>query len=261
MSILEKIVEKKRERLSSSKYKTKLGDLKRIIANIERPRDFQKAIKRDSDCLKIIAEIKKASPSKEVIRTDFDPIKIAAVYEKKQVDAISVITEEDFFQGKLEFLSDVKKVVSVPVLRKDFIFDEYQIYEARAHGADALLLIAAILDDTQADEYLHLALDLGISVLFEVHDHKELESALKVNAPIIGINNRNLKTMEIDLDTSLILRKEIPSDRTVVSESGIKTREDVLKVGAAGIDAILVGTCLMESADIGGKIDYLMGRK
>ena len=159
----------------------------------------------------------------------------------------------------MEFLEDVKKIVSCPVLRKDFIFDEYQIYEARAKTADAVLLIAAILGLKQAEEYLHLARELGLSVLFEVHDFAELETALRIHAPVIGINNRNLKTLVIDLNTTFELKKEIPEDRTVVSESGIRTRDDVLRLEVMGIDAMLIGTSLMESQDIAGKIDDLRG--
>jgi indole-3-glycerol phosphate synthase len=260
MTILEKIVEKKKERLSLAKYNTSLSELMSMIRDVESPRDFGAAITRGADGIRIIAEIKKASPSRGLIRADFDHIMIASVYEAKKVDAISVITEEDFFQGRLDFLSGVKKEVTKPVLRKDFIIDEYQIFEARANQADAVLLIAALLDAGQAGEYLHLAKELGMSVLFEVHDHAELEIALRVDAPIIGINNRNLKTLSIDLDTSLILKKEISKDKVVVSESGIRKREDVLKVQSAEIDAVLVGTCIMESQDIGAKIDELMGR-
>jgi indole-3-glycerol phosphate synthase len=259
MSILGAIVTKKRERLVSAKMRASVAELKSIIRDIEAPRDFRQAIKRDGETLKIIAEIKKASPSRGLIRKIFDPSQIASVYESKKVNAVSVITEEDFFQGKLDFLPDVKRTVTMPVLRKDFIFDEYQIYEARANGADALLLIAAILDQREAEEYFHLSHDLGMSVLFEVHNFSELEKALRINAPIIGINNRDLKTLSIDLNTSLQLKKEIPVDIISVSESGINRREDVVKIEAAGIDAMLVGTCLMESPDIGGKIDQLRG--
>jgi indole-3-glycerol phosphate synthase len=230
-----------------------------MINDIEATRDFQKAIKRSGDTLKIIAEIKKASPSKGLIRADFSHTAVASIYEAKKVDAISVLTEEDFFQGRLDFLEDVKKVVSCPELRKDFIFDDYQIYEARAKKADAVLLIAAILELKQAEEFLHLALELGLSVLFEVHDFADLETALRINAPVIGINNRNLKTLAIDLNTTFKLKKEIPEGHVVVSESGIRTREDVEKIESAGIDAMLVGTCLMESPDIGAKIDALRG--
>jgi indole-3-glycerol phosphate synthase len=260
MTVLDKIVAKKRERLFSVKGNTPLSELKALIGDIEKPRDFAGAVKRGAEDIRLIAEIKKASPSRGLIRRDFDHIGIAAVYEDRKVAAISVLTEEDFFQGNLTFLGDVKRHTTRPVLRKDFIFDEYQIYEARANRADALLLIAAILDTGQAAEYLALAQELGMAVLFEVHDYEELEKALTVNARIIGINNRNLKTLSIDLAHSLTLKKEIPEDRIVVSESGIRTGEDVLKIASAGIDAILVGTCLMESRDIGAGIDRLRGK-
>ncbi len=219
MSILDTIVTRKKERVASAKMRTPLGELKSVIRDRETPRDFQRAIKRDAGGLRIIAEIKKASPSKGLIRADFNHTTIASIYEAKEVDAVSVLTEEDFFQGSLKILEDVKKIVSCPVLRKDFIFDEYMIYEARAIGADAILLIASILDMKQAEEYLSLASEIGLSVLFEVHDFDQLERALRINAPVIGINNRNLKTLSIDLGTSIRLKTEIPADRVVVSES------------------------------------------
>jgi indole-3-glycerol phosphate synthase len=175
------------------------------------------------------------------------------------VNAISVLTEEDFFQGRLEFLADVKTISLLPVLRKDFIVDEYQIVEARANQADAILLIAALLDAGQAGEYIHMAKEFGMAVLFEVHDQGELEMALEIDAPIIGINNRNLKTLQIDLNTTFTMKREIPADRIVVSESGIRTRDDVIRLEEAGVDAMLIGTSLMESRDIGGKIDELRG--
>ncbi len=259
MSILDTIVERKKERLLLARLRKPLSELKAVIRDMEPPRDFHRAIGRGAGPIRMIAEIKKSSPSKGLIRKDFDPVLIASIYERKAVDAVSVITEEDFFHGRLDFLPGVKATVAVPVLRKDFIFDEYQIYEARANGADALLLIASILDSAQASEYLHLARELGMSVLLEVHDSEELGKALETKARIIGINNRDLKTMTIDLATSVRLKKAVPDDRTVVSESGISRREDVIAIESAGIDAMLVGTCLMESKDIGAKIDQLRG--
>ena len=250
---------RKKERVASAKMRVPLARLKSAIGDREASRDFQKTVKRDTGNLRIIAEIKKASPSKGLIRADFSHTAVASIYEAKKVDAVSVLTEEDFFQGSLKFLEGVKKIVSCPLLRKDFIFDEYQIYETRANSADAVLLIAAILDLKQAEEYLHLSFELGLSVLFEVHNFDELEKALRINAPVIGINNRDLKTLSIDLATSARLKREIPSDKVVVSESGIRKREDVEMIESAGIDAILVGTCLMESPDIGRKIDELRG--
>jgi indole-3-glycerol phosphate synthase len=258
MSILNIIVEKKKERLFLSKKKTSLPELKSIIKDTSKPRDFQKVIKRDPDNIKLIAEIKKASPSKGVIRKDFDPLSIAKIYEEKTVHAVSVLTEEDFFQGSLQFIPQVKQVLTKPVLRKDFIFDEYQIYESRANQADAILLIAAILEKNQAAEYLHLSKELGLSVLFEIHNFEELEMALFIKCDIIGINNRDLKTLKIDIQTTFDIKREIPSDKIVVSESGIKTTEDVNKLREAGIDAMLIGTSFMEANDIGKKIDELM---
>lgn len=260
MNILNKIVEKKKKRLSFSKTKVSLREMRSKASNAERPKNFKDAIKRDSSPIRLIAEIKKASPSRGVIRQDFDPTTIASIYEKKDVDAVSILTEEDYFQGKLEYLLEVKKVTNSPLLRKDFIFDEYQIYESKVSGADAMLIIASLLDKNQAAEYLYLAKELGLSVLFEIHDFKELEMALLINADIIGINNRDLKTSSIDLNTTFELKKEIPFDKIVVSESGIKTREDVKRLQDAGIDSILVGTAFLEEVDIAKKIDELMGR-
>jgi indole-3-glycerol phosphate synthase len=259
MSILNTIVEKKKERLLMAKSLTPLTELKSIISDIDKTRDFKKAIKRDSDNIKLIAEIKKASPSKGPIRKDFNHLAIARIYEEKNVNAVSILTEENFFMGSLNFLSDIKKVLTKPILRKDFIFDEYQIYESRANEADAILLIATILDKNQAAEYLHLSKELGLSVIFEAHNFKELEMALFINSDIIGINNRDLKTLEVDINTTFKLKKEIPSKKIIVSESGIKTREDVKRLEEAGIHAILVGTTFMETGDIAVKIDELMG--
>jgi indole-3-glycerol phosphate synthase len=259
MSILDAITEKKKERLSYAKGKVRLRELKLKIPDTEKPRDFKGAISRGKGCIRLIAEIKQASPSRGAIRRDFDPLDIARVYEEKKVDAISVLTEQDFFFGNLEFVPAIKHAVTKPVLRKDFIFDAYQIYESRAYGADAILLIASLLDRTRAEEYLHLCGELGLSVLFEVHGPDELEKVLRLNARIIGINNRDLNTLTVDLGTTFVLKKEIPEDRIVVSESGIRTRGDIEKLEEAGVDAVLIGTSLMESQDIGGKIDELMG--
>ncbi|MFN3396295.1 MAG: indole-3-glycerol phosphate synthase TrpC [Thermodesulfovibrionales bacterium] len=256
MSILDGIIEKKKERLRHVKSKTSLSEIKAMISGLDSTRDFKKAIKREKN-IRLIAEIKKASPSKGIIRADFDLERIVSIYEEKAVDAISVITEEDFFLGSTDYIKIVKDRVTRPVLRKDFIFDDYQIYESRAFGADAILLIGAILDRVQAEEYLHMARELGLAVLFEVHDYHDLEKALRIDADIIGINNRDLKTLMVDINTTFLLKKEIPSDRLTVSESGIKSREDVLRLDLAGIDAMLVGTTLMESEDIGKKIEEL----
>ena len=260
MSLFTKIVEKKRERLDFLKTKVPLREIKSRASDIERGGDFKAASKRDSGPIKLIAEIKKASPLKGVIRQDFDPVTIASIYEGKAVDAISVLTEEDYFQGRLEYLLEAKRVTSRALLRKDFIFDEYQIYESKANEADAILLIATILDKNQAAEYLHLSEELGLSVVFEVHDLKELEMALLIDATVIGINNRDLKTFEVDTNKTFRLKKEIPANKIIISESGIRTREDVIRLEEAGIDAMLIGTSIMEAKDIGKKIDELMGK-
>lgn len=258
MGILRDIVTKKKDRLKDLKSRIPLSELKRNISGTRQPRDFQTAVKRLADGkIRLIAEIKKASPSRGLIRKRFDHISIAGIYEEKEVSAISVLTEEDYFQGSLSFLRDVRAISAKPVLRKDFIFDEYQIYESRAHEADAILLIAAILGRNQAVDYLHIAEELGLFVLFEIHDFKELETALYVNCAIIGINNRDLKTLEIDINTTCKLKKFIPFGKIVVSESGIETRDDVKMLAAAGVDAMLIGTSFMQAEDIGQQIKEL----
>jgi indole-3-glycerol phosphate synthase len=259
MSVLAKIVEKKRERIGIARARSPLSDLRAKISGLERPRDFAKAVTGNAGRVRLIAELKKASPSRGLIRQDFDHKKIASIYEAKGVDALSVLTEEDFFQGRLDYLPEVRAITSRPLLRKDFLIDDYQIFEARAFQADAVLLIAAILEKNQAAEYIACAGELGMAVLFEVHDLRELEMALLVDAPIIGINNRNLKTLQIDLETTFQLRREVPPGKIVVSESGISRHEDVMKLLEAGVDAMLVGSSFMSSPDIGRKIDELRG--
>ncbi len=252
-------METKRERLSSIKAKVSISEIKSRATDIEKLKDFKTAVKRTNNRIRLIAEIKKASPLLGVIRKGFDFIKIASVYDKKNVDAISVLTEEDYFQGRLEYVKRINAITTKPILRKDFIFDEYQIYESKVYRADAILLIASVLGRNQASEYLNLAYELGLSVLFEVHDFNELEMALMTDADIIGINNRDLKTLSVDINTTLKLKNEIPPYKVIVSESGIKTREDVLKLEDAGVDAILVGTVFMEAENIEKKIDELIG--
>ncbi|HXX57722.1 MAG TPA: indole-3-glycerol phosphate synthase TrpC [Thermodesulfovibrionales bacterium] len=259
MSVLHAIAEKKRERLDDRKRNVSRNELKARIQEVEKPRDFTAAVRRGAGRIRIIAEIKRASPSRGLIKKDFDPGQVASVYEEKSVDAVSVITEEDFFLGDLRYIEAVKRIVTRPVLRKDFIVDEYQIYESKAYGADAVLLIGALLEKAQAGEYLDLCGELGLSVLFEVHDFRELEGALRLDTDIIGINNRDLKSLAVDMETTFLLKREIPPDRITVSESGIKTRDDVQRLDAAGIDAMLIGTSLIESRDIAGKIDELRG--
>jgi indole-3-glycerol phosphate synthase len=265
MSILNKILEKKRERLGAARAKTPLKDIRKRAeeaAAAGAARDFTAALTRapgQSQRVRLIAELKKASPSKGLIRHDFDPRAIARVYAQKNAAAISVLTEEDFFMGDLEYLSAVRKITSCPLLRKDFIFDEYQVYETLSAGADAALLIAAALSRGQAGDLMAISKSLGLAVLFEVHNMKELETAMYLECPVIGINNRSLETLEVDLKTTFELLREIPGGRITVSESGIKTADDVKRLGDAGVHAILVGTRFMESPDIAAAIDELMG--
>lgn len=260
MGILDEIVSKRKSRLSDAKMRVPLTLLKSMITELSGVRSFDKALRRDKGkTLRVIAEIKKASPSKGTIRKDFDPVEIARIYDEKGAAAVSVLTEEDFFQGSLDYIPLVRGVTDRPLLRKDFIIDAYQIYEARAYRADAVLLIASLLGKGQADEYLHLADEIGLSVLFEVHSYKELDTALMLEAPIIGINNRNLDTLSIDLNTTVELLKDIPDDKIVVSESGISDRKDVEFFKKTLVDALLIGTALIKEEDIGGKFDELFG--
>jgi indole-3-glycerol phosphate synthase len=264
MGVLEEILRRKRERLSHVKTCAPLKELKARIGDMKPPLNFRGAIRRlrgpeaEPAGIRLIAEIKKASPSKGIIRADFDPVRIAEIYQGR-ADALSVLTEEDFFLGELGHIGRVKGVTDRPVLRKDFIVEEYQLYESRAAGADAMLLIGAALGRAQAEEFCRLAEGLGLQVLFEVHGLEELETALLIGADIIGINNRDLRTMAVDLGATFEMKREIPESKTVVSESGIRTRQDVLRLEEAGVDAMLVGTAFMEAPDIGEKMDELRG--
>jgi indole-3-glycerol phosphate synthase len=263
MSILNEILARKRQRLDHLKADTPLRDMKAAAAAAEKADDFGSAIRRSAgtpSTVRLIAEIKKASPSRGLIREDFNLRQIALVYGRT-ADAISVLTEEDYFRGDLKYIGEVKSVTRKPVLRKDFIIDEYQVYEARAAGADAILLIEAALDMSQADEYMQMAADLGMATLLEVHDMEGLERALEIDAGIVGINNRDLKTLNVDTGTTFKLMAAMPEGKTVVSESGIRAREDVIRLEQAGVDAMLVGSALMEAKDIEGKAIELTGKR
>jgi len=254
--ILDQIHAYKLKEVAENKERVSIESLK------ERCKDVPDAIKsgavlRRENRIKFIAEVKKASPSAGIIREDFNYINIAKEYESGGASAISVLTDKEFFKGDLKYLSEIKETVSLPALRKDFIIDPYQIYEARAAGADLVLLIARILNKEEIDAFLALSHELGMECLVEVHDNDELETVLKTEASIIGINNRNLDTFETNLETTLQLRHRIPEGKIVVSESGIKTRADVIVLEKAGIDAILIGETLMRSRDISQKIKEL----
>jgi indole-3-glycerol phosphate synthase len=211
--------------------------------------------------IRLIAEVKKASPSKGVIREDFDPVDIAKTYARSGAHCLSVLTEKKYFQGNLEYLGEIRKAVPLPLLRKDFIIDEYQVFEARAAGADAILLISACLERRQIEDLISIATELALDVLVESHTYKELDRALLAGASLVGINNRDLYTFSVSIQSTLDLLKDIPEDRIVVSESGIRSREDVLRLQQAGVDAILVGESLMREKDIGKKVKELLGKE
>ncbi|MEE9120838.1 MAG: indole-3-glycerol phosphate synthase TrpC [Syntrophobacteria bacterium] len=257
--ILDDIVARKRERLAELKKRSVQSELEQTVALATSPRDFIAALKYGGKPA-VIAEIKKASPSAGQIRANLEVEKIAESYEKAGAAAISVITEEDFFQGKLGYLTEVKTAVSLPILCKDFIIDPIQVLAARAAGADALLLIAAILKKSSLLELLAMARNLSMACLVEVHNEEEMERVLTTDARIIGINNRNLRTFQVSLDTTLRLRPSIPPDRLVVSESGIQEQSDLQSLASAAVDAVLVGTSLMRAEDPGQKLRELMGR-
>jgi len=256
MDILAEMVSHKRKMVSRKKEEFPVARLREKIRRVSPARDFKRAISIPGKiCL--ICEIKKASPSRGLICEDFNPGEIALTYERNGAQAISVLTEERYFQGDILHLLAVKEIVKIPVLQKDFIIDEYQLYEARAFGADSVLLIASILDVPDIREFLRVNRSLGMETVVEVHCEKDLEKALSTPAEIIGINNRNLKDFTIDLNVTTRLMKKIPKGKIVVSESGIKKKEDILLLKNTGINAILIGQTLLESEDIGEKMEEI----
>ena len=257
--ILNRINARKQEEIAQCKKSLPLDQLKALLHNQEAPRGFTDALaaKIDSGKAAVIAEIKKASPSKGVLREDFDPAAIAASYESGGAACISVLTDRDFFQGSEAYLKEARAACSLPVIRKDFIIDDYQVYEARAMGGDCILLIAASLDDQQLKNLNDLAHSLGMDVLVEVHDAAELERALQLPNRLVGINNRNLRTFEVSLETTLELLKQIPDDRIVVTESGIHVADDVKLMRNNAVNAFLVGEAFMRADDPGAKLTEL----
>ena len=262
MTILDTIVERKRQELQNLPDGTpSVADVRRAIDKRGGTRDFLSALKSPpKGDIALIAEVKKASPSKGVIREDFDPVEIAKIYESAGATCLSVLTDRDFFQGDLSYLSDIRKEVALPLLRKDFIIDPRQILEAVEWGADAILLIVAILDQEHLSDLHQLAVESGLSVLVEVHDETELQRAIHVGARLIGVNNRNLKDFTVDLGTTGRIAKGLTFDgiHLLVAESGIHTRADVSEVKKAGADAILVGESLMKHQDIATKVSDLI---
>ena len=255
--IISKIIEDKRRVIEESKRAKPQDELIHDIRNICVKSSFKKNISRPHH-VNLIAEIKKASPSKGIIRADFNLLKIAIAYQANGASAISVLTDERFFDGKLEYIKKVKESVSLPVLRKDFIIDEYQIYETVAAGADAMLLIADLLSKSELCGFYNLATSLGLDVLIEVHKEEDIEKALATEGSIIGINNRDLHTFRVDLAITQKLIRLIPPNRIKVSESGIRSYEDVMFLKSLGLNAVLIGEAFMESSDIPSKIREMM---
>lgn len=257
--ILEQIITAKREEVARLIGAFPLHQLRRQAEGAPPARDFLRAVKRTGGQVNLIAEIKRASPSRGVIRPDFDPPAIAREYEKAGAKAISVLTDEGFFQGHPEHLTRVREAVALPVLRKDFIIDHAQIYESRLLGADAVLLIAAVLEQSRLEDCLALTRELGMAALVEVHTAEELGRVLQAGARIIGINNRDLATFETRLETTFDLAPLIPPGRIVVSESGIKTSEDLMRLAESGVDSVLVGEALMRAPDVAAGVRRLLG--
>jgi len=259
--ILNKIVAVKHDEVAAAKNRKPLEVVRADAESRVLTRDFVGALRAKIAAGQpaVIAEVKKASPSKGVIRANFIPADIAQSYAEFGAACLSVLTDQQFFQGSVDFLKQARASCQLPVLRKDFMVDAYQIFESRAMGADAVLLIAACLDDAQLKEFEQIARSLDMAVLVEVHDAAELQRALKLKTPLIGVNNRNLKTFEVSLDTTLTLMKDIPADRLLVCESGIHTRDDVLRLGAAGVNAFLVGEAFMRVPEPGEALAALFG--
>ena len=254
---LKKIVEKKKEEVKERKKVLSVREIEERISRVPPPRNFLEAISGHAP-VAVIAEIKRASPSLGVIKDNVDPLQFARDYEKGGASAISVLTEPNFFKGDLSDLNLVKENSSLPLLQKDFIIDPFQVFEGRAAGADAVLLIAALLDREQLNDFVRLVGDLGLVPLVEIHGEDDLEKISTLSLPLIGINNRDLKTFEVDLGTTLRLRREIPPGIKIISESGIKNSDDVRLLRESGVDGILVGEILMRSSDPASTIRELL---
>jgi indole-3-glycerol phosphate synthase len=259
--ILKKIVEVKREEVAAAKKRVPLDAMRDDALSRVLTRDFVGALraKIGNGQSAVIAEVKKASPSKGLLRADFIPADIAQSYAEAGAACLSVLTDRQFFQGQNDYLKQARASCDLPVLRKDFMIDPYQIYESRAVGADCVLLIAACLDDAQMAELEAIALGLDMAVLVEVHDRAELERALKLKTPLLGINNRDLRTFEVKLETTLALKELVPAGKLLVTESGILARPDVQRMREAGVHAFLVGEAFMRAEDPGAALQALFG--
>jgi len=255
--ILSKIINEKRKELEKSKLMLPESQLKELVSKIYAKSSFKRNIARPHH-INLIAELKKASPSMGIIRGDFNPLKIALTYQANGASAVSVLTDERFFEGNIKTLKELRERVTLPLLRKDFIIDEYQIYESLYWGADAILLIAQILTDSELATFIKLTKDLGMDAMVEVHTEEDTEKAVKSGASIIGINNRDLNTFKVDLSVTQRLVRLIPDSRVKISESGIKTYEDVMFLKSLGINAVLIGEAFMQADDISAKIREIM---
>ena len=257
--ILEKILATKVQEVAAARQSIGDDEMKQLAKNGPPLRDFTGALRLrlERNLPAVIAEIKKASPSRGVLREDFNPAEIASSYARHGAACLSVLTDREYFQGAPEYLKEARNACGLPVIRKDFIIDEYQVYEARAMGADAILLIVAALQQTQMKQLEQLAEVLGMAVLVESHNEEELQRALQLNTPLIGINNRNLKTFETSLDVTLTLKKQVPKNRIVVTESGIQSKADVACMQQQDIHAFLVGEAFMRAADPGEALSAL----
>lgn len=257
-SILERIVASKRDEIDRAVSMRSLDQLRIALANAPPVRDFLAPL-ADSPPIRLIAEVKKASPSKGVLRERFDPLSIAAEYEQAGASCISVLTDEPYFQGSLNSLAEIRQLVSIPVLRKDFIVDAYQIFEARVAGADAVLLIAECLAADDLKRLYMVTRELGMHALIELYDERNLQAVLDTGTPLVGVNNRDLNSFEVDLKHTLRLRTQIPSDRVLVGESGIFSRADALLLERNGVQAMLVGESLIRQEHIAPAVRHLLG--
>ena len=258
--ILDQILETKKKEIAADQILHPLSELKKIVVDADKTRGFAEHLRQTSAAgTAIIAEVKKGSPSKGIIRADFDPVAIARSYERGGASCLSVLTDAHYFYGSLEYLGQIRAQVALPLLRKDFIIDPYQVFQARVAGADAILLIAAALEDTQLQELAELATELELDTLLEVHNGIELERALKLPVDLIGINNRDLQTFVTDLSVTEQLAGKIPQHQLAVAESGIHSRADIERLQQAGAGAFLIGESLMRETDIEGKLGSLLG--
>jgi indole-3-glycerol phosphate synthase len=256
---LKEIILKKKERVAQNKLLLPEEELKLKAQGLTPARPFIEAINKPRQ-ISLIAEIKKASPSEGLIRENFNHLDIAKAYQDAGAQAVSVLTEEDYFLGNISYINEIKNLIDLPVLRKDFILEPYQVYESRFYGADAILLIADLLTQDEIAQFSGIAVELGMDYLVEVHNEKELKKVLKLKGvPLIGINNRDLRTLEVDPKTTEKLFTLIPKDKIVVVESGLKTYQDILFLKILGVNAVLIGTAFMQAENAGAKVNELMG--